>query len=318
MKKIVIAGGAGFLGQTLARHFLERGWDVAILTRQAHSDLPHGRPVHWDAQTPGPWQAELEGAEALVNLCGQSVDCRYHRRNRERILQSRLVPTRLLAQAVAAAARPPKVWLNASSATIYRDSHTEPMTEDAGQIGEGFSVEVCRAWEDAFFSPALPATRRVALRAGMVLGYGRNSVYPVLSRIARLGLGGKIGPGNQLISWIHETDFARAVAFAIGDESIAGPLNVTAPAPVTNDVFMGALRASLGRSFGLAHYRPLLEIAAWLLRTETELTLKSRFAYPARLLEHRFLFTFPFVDEALASLHSSPAPDPAPSLKPAS
>ncbi len=151
----------------------------------------------------------------------------------------------------------------------------------------------------------------------MVLGHGRNSVYPVLSRIARLGLGGKIGPGDQLVSWIHETDFARAVAFAVGDELISGPLNVTAPAPVTNDVFMGALRDSLGRAFGLAHYRPLLEVAAWLLRTETELTLKSRFAYPARLLERRFLFTFPFIDEALASLQASPIPDQAPSLKPA-
>ncbi len=312
MKRIVIAGGAGFLGQALARHFEGRGWDAAILTRSPERPFRAGRPIAWDGCADGPWTGKLDGAEAVVNLCGRSVNCRYHRRNRERIRRSRLEPTAAIARAIAACGEPPKVWLNASSATIYQASIAEPMREDSGTLGEGFSVEVCKAWEDAFFRAEIPArVRRVALRSSMVLGHGRNSVYPVLARLARCWMGGKIGPGNQMVSWIHVDDFTRAVVHAIGDQTLSGPLNVTAPAPVPNALFMATLRQSLGIRFGLVHYRPLLAIAAWLLRTESELTQKSRFAYPAKLLERRFVFTYPFLDEALQEL-ATPVADFAP------
>lgn len=302
MKKLVIAGGAGFLGQVLARHFKRKTWEVVVLTRAASPQLDDGRPVAWDGASVGPWIDELAGADALVNLCGRSVDCRYHRRNREEILQSRLLPTRALAKALAQLETPPPVWVNASSATIYRHSLDRPMDEAEGELGRGFSVEVCQAWEDAFFTPELPGTRRVALRASMVLGRARNSVFPVLARLARLGLGGKFSSGKQMMSWIHETDFARVTERAIDDDSLAGPLNVTAPAPLPNAAFMKALRDVLHVPFGLPHLKAELEIAAWLMRTETELTLKSRYVIPAKLLQQRFVFRYPFLEDAMANL----------------
>ncbi|EDY80563.1 conserved hypothetical protein TIGR01777 [Verrucomicrobiia bacterium DG1235] len=302
MKKIVLAGGSGFLGQVLARHFNEKGWDAVILTRGDDPKFAEGRPVQWDGETIGPWTSELNEADVLVNLCGKSVNCRYRRRNREAILQSRIRPTRVLAKSLRELENPPSVWLNASSATIYRHSFDTPMDETDGELGHGFSVEICRAWEDAFFEAELPATRRIALRTSMVLGHGNNSVFPILARIARCGMGGKLSHGNQMTSWIHERDFARAIEFAIDDEDIAGPLNLTAPAPVTNSVFMKTLRQSLRIPFGLPHIKPMLEIAAWIMRTETELTLKSRFAIPAKLLSHRFVFNYPFLDEAFENL----------------
>ncbi len=302
MKKLIIAGGTGFLGQALARHFARKNWQVTILTRDTHAPTRAGRLVAWDGKTLGPWTDELENAHALINLCGKSVDCRYHQRNREEILESRLQPTRVLEKALQTLKHPPAVWLNAASATIYRHSLDTPMDEASGEIGDGFSVDVCQAWEEAFFKENLPQTRRIALRTSMVLGYGKNSVYPILSKIARCGMGGKLSTGNQMVSWIHETDFVRAIEFAIDDEDIAGPLNLTAPAPVRNHVFMRALREAIGIPFGIPHFKPLLEIAAWLMRTETELTLKSRFVIPAKLLRHRFVFYYPFVDEAFADL----------------
>ncbi len=302
MKKVIIAGGAGFLGQVLARHFIKKNWDVVVLTRNRATQLKAGRLVVWDGRSLGPWTEELEGADALVNLSGKSVNCRYHARNRSKILSSRIEPTSVLTQAIQRLKHAPKVWLNAASATIYRHSIEEPMDETTGEIGDGFSVQVCKKWERKFFEAKLPDTRRIALRTSMVLGHGNNSVYPVLARIVRLGLGGKISSGKQMISWIHETDFARAVAFAIEEEYIEGPLNVTAPAPVPNSVFMRTLREVIGIPFGLPHFRPMLELAAWFLRTQTELTLKSRYAIPTKLLQHRFVFYHPFIDEALYAL----------------
>ncbi|MDQ8198965.1 TIGR01777 family oxidoreductase [Pelagicoccus enzymogenes] len=302
MKKLVIAGGTGFLGQALARHFTRKNWEVVILTRNTQAPALAGRLVAWDGKTLGPWVQELEKAQALVNLSGKSVDCRYHPRNRREIRESRLAPTRVLSVALQNAKAPPSVWLNAASATIYRHSLDTPMPEEDGEIGNGFSVEVCQAWEKALFEATLPGIRRIALRTSMVLGHAKNSVYPILARIARCGLGGKLSTGEQMVSWIHVTDFVRAIEFAIEDEDLQGPLNITAPAPVRNCVFMKTLRETLGIPFGLDHYKPLLEVAAWILRTETELTLKSRFAVPAKLLQHRFVFYYPFVDEALSDL----------------
>lgn len=301
MKRILIAGGTGFLGQKLARHFTSKGWQVAILTRS--NRIPDtGRPVRWNGKTIGPWTTEIEKADILINLCGKSVNCRYHKRNKLEILTSRIEPTAVLAEAIHRANNPPVVWLNASSSTIYAHSLDTPMTESDGDLGEGFSVGICKAWEKEFFAKELPRTRRVALRSSMALGHAANSVYPILKRITRFGMGGRMSSGKQMVSWIHEEDFARAVEFAIQDETIEGALNLTAPAPVKNAVFMKGFRDALHIPFGLNHYKPLLEIAAWLIRTETELTLKSRYVYPAKLLEKRFVFKYPFIDEALENL----------------
>ncbi len=302
MKKLIIAGGTGFLGQALARHFARKNWQVVILTRDTHAPALIGRLVAWDGESLGPWTEELENATALVNLCGKSVNCRYNQTNRNKILESRTRPTRVLTEALQAAKNPPSVWLNAASATTYRHSLDKPMDDYTGEHGHGFSVEVCRAWEAAFFATDLPTTRRVALRTSMVLGHGKNSVYPILARLARFGLGGKISHGHQMVSWIHETDFVRAIEFIIDNEEFAGAINITAPAPVRNAVFMRSLRETVGMPFGIPHFKIFLEMAAWLMRTETELTLKSRYAIPAKLLEQRFLFQYPFVDEALADL----------------
>lgn len=305
MKTLVIAGGTGFLGQALARHFVRKNWTVKILTRHPDKPILAGELIKWDANSDGPWVGELENATALINLCGESVNCRYHARNREAILNSRTEPTRVLASALRSVVNPPKIWLNAASATIYRHSVDKPMDEDTGEHGTGFSVTVCEEWERAFFEPELPRVRRCALRTSMVLGQAKNSVYPILARLAKCGLGGKLSSGKQLVSWIHEKDFVRAVEFVIENEDIAGPVNITAPAPVRNSVFMGLIRKSLGISFGIPHFKPLLEIAAWLLRTETELTLKSRYVVPNILLRNRFVFHYPFLDEALYHLAHS-------------
>lgn len=302
MKKLVIAGGNGFLGQVVAKHFLRKSWHVTVLTRRKTGTNPAAQETLWDPSELGPWTEELEGADALLNLCGKSVDCRYHARNRKALFASRIGPTTTLGQAISKLKNPPKVWLNAASATTYRHSLSTPMDDYTGEHGTGFSVELCRAWENAFFAIELPATRRVALRTSMVLGDGQNSVFPVLARLARFGLGGKFSRGDQMMSWIHELDFARAIDFIIDEPDIAGAINVTAPAPVRNDVFMKQLRDAIGTPFGLPHFKPMLEIAAWLMRTETELTLKSRYVIPAKLLEQRFLFRFPFIDEAFADL----------------
>lgn len=302
--RIVIAGGTGFLGQALTRHYLAEGCRVTILTRQAppSESSPLLRYRQWDGRTLDSWTSDVEGADVLINLCGASVNCRYHAANRQRILDSRLAPTRVLSDAVARCAKPPSTWINASTATIYRHAVETYQDEQDGELGDGFSERVAKDWEAAFFARDLPRTRRVALRAALVLGHGRNSAYPPLARLARWGLGGHQGAGAQMVSWIHIDDFVRAVSFIAEQEELSGPVNLTAPAPVSNRLFMATLRRSLARRWGLPSPAPLLRFGTWLLRTEAELVLKSRNVVPRKLLEHRFLFRFPFLDEALDQL----------------
>jgi len=238
----------------------------------------------------------------VINLCGKSVDCRYNRRNRERILESRIQPTRTIGQAIERCSTPPATWINAASATIYEKAFDDPQTESQGTLGLGFSVDVCRAWEAAFFERPLPNTRRIALRTALVLGSGRNSVYPRLKTIARLGFGGTIGNGHQMVSWIHEIDFDRAVAFLIENEELNGVFNIASPAPVRNFEFMKAIRIQAKMRIGLPIPKWLLEVGTFLLRTESELVLKSRFAAPELLMRNRFAFRYPFIDDALAAI----------------
>ncbi len=297
MKRLLIAGGTGFLGQSLEAYFQQRGDQVTILTRNPRADN-HRR---WNGESLGAWTAEIEEADVVINLTGKSVDCRYTEANRAEILRSRVASTQVLGQAIAAADRPPAVWLNASSATIYVHADHQRMTEASGIIGDDFSMSVCQAWEEAFFGFDLPETRQVALRTSIALGNG-GGAFPKMKTITRLGLGGRQGSGEQWMSWIHITDFCRAIAHIIHHEDIKGPINVTAPCPMRNRIFMRHLRAARGVPVGISQPVALLELGAWLLGTETELLLKSRNVHPERLLASGFEFQFTSAEEAIHNL----------------
>jgi uncharacterized protein len=305
--KIILAGGSGFLGTVLADYSASRGDEVIILTRNPRLGTGPIREVRWDGTTIGGWCNELEGARALINLAGVSVNCRYHARNRTLILDSRLDSTRALGEAVAHCVHPPLVWLNSSTATIYR--HTfGPAWDESGEIGgcaeakDLFSVCVATEWERVFNEANTPRTRKVALRSAMVLGHGKNSVLPNLLRLGRLGLGGSLAGGHQFVSWIHQEDFCRAVDRIIDDEALSGPVNLAAPKPVTNQEFMAAIRKVCRAPFGLPAPRWLLELGAFLLRTETELIIKSRRVVPGKLLGRGFSFRHPDLPSAIQQL----------------
>ena len=306
--KIVLAGGTGFLGQALAAHFIKAGWDVVILTRSLGHTPVRGREVAWDACNVGAWRKELEGAAAVVNLSGKSVNCRYNQRNRQQILESRVNSTRVLGQALGQCEQPPEAWLNAATATVYRHTFGEPwdetgMTEASEEAKDRFSVEVAWAWERALNEAVTPRTRKVAMRMAMVLGSGKNSVFPVLRRLVRLGLGGRMGSGRQFVSWVHETDYCRAVEWLIGCKELAGAVNVVAPNPLSNAEMMRTLRQVCHVPFGLPATKRMLEVGAFVLRTETELLIKSRRVVPGRLLQSGFVFQFPHIREAFEELN---------------
>ncbi|HTV42701.1 MAG TPA: TIGR01777 family oxidoreductase [Candidatus Sulfotelmatobacter sp.] len=305
--KIVIAGGSGFLGRILAAHFRKLGYAITILTRAPGPTHDGIREIAWDAHTIGDWARELDDAIAVINLTGRSVNCRYNKRNRKQILESRIHSTRTVGQAIAACKPPPKAWLNTSTATIYK--HTlGPAWDESGEIGntpeakDEFSIDVATAWERTFNEAQTPATRKVAMRTAMVLGTGKNSVFPMLYRLTRLGLGGKMGDGRQFVSWIHELDFCRAVEWLITHETLSGVVNIAAPNPVTNTEMMRIFRQTLGMPIGLPAAKWMLEIGAAFLRTETELIIKSRRIIPRRLTESGFTFRYPLMQPALEAL----------------
>jgi hypothetical protein len=305
-KRIIFAGGSGFLGQALAREFLRQNYEVVILTRspQARNDV--AKEIAWDAKSSGGWAQFVDGAEVVVNLAGKSVDCRYTEANRKAIIASRVDSTRVLGEAIAKCKQPPRVWLNSSSATIYKHTFDKPMDE-SGETGatpeahDGFSIEVIRKWERALDEAQTPATRKVALRITMVFGKD-GGVFPVLRRLARFGLGGKMGGGRQYVSWIHVEDFCRAVEWIVANESLSGPVNLAAPNPLPNRDMMRLLREACGTPFGLPATEWMLEVGAVFLRTETELILKSRRVVPGRLLASGFQFQFPELRGALENL----------------
>ena len=306
-RRIILAGGSGFLGQLLAKRFLANGHEVVVLTRGPAANSA-AREVHWDAATRGDWTREIDGVDAIRNLTGRTVDCRYTAKNRREIMDSRVNSTRVLGEAIAACTKPPRVWLNSSSATIYR--HTfGPSWDETGtdftptpEVQDEFSLEVVHAWERALYVAPTPRTRKVALRTTMVLGHGRNSVFPVLCRLARFRLGGRMGSGQQFVSWIHQEDFCRAIEFLLSREDLSGPVNLAAPNPLPNAEMMRAFRELVGAPFGLPATEWMLEVGAFFLRTETELILKSRRVVPGRLTESGFQFRFPHFREAVADL----------------
>lgn len=305
--KIVIAAANSFLGRSLARHFSDRGHEVIGLVRRDLVGEPY-RLVRWDGLTLGDWVGALEGADALINLAGRTVNCRYNQKNRDEILESRTQTTTLLGEAVAQCEEPPSVWINSSTATIYRHAEDRAQDESEGELGEGFSVEIAKAWEKAFFGARVPGSvRKVAMRTSIVLGRESGTVLDVLLRLARFRLGGRMGNGRQRVSWIHEEDFCRAVGWLIANPECDGFINVVSPQAVTNRELMSAVRAAAGVRLGLPAARWMLEIGALALRTETELILKSRWVVPGRLSAHGFEFRWTNLPEALRDLASPPS-----------
>lgn len=307
--KVVIAGGSGLLGSLLARRFHEGGVEVVVLSR--HPALAPWRVVEWDGHSLGHWAAEISGADAIVNLAGRSVNCRYSESNREEILRSRIDSTRAIRKAIAIAANPPRVWLQMSTATIYAHRTDAANDEFTGVIGGSepdapeswrFSTDVAKQWEAEVNSAALPRTRRLILRTAMVMAPQRNGTFATLRRLARLGVGGGAAGGRQYMSWIHHLDFVRAIDFLIGRDDLSGVVNVAAPEPLPNANFMRALREACGVRVGLPASRWMLALGAWALRSETELILKSRRVVPARLLQRGFEFAFPSWPEAARDL----------------
>ena len=311
--RIILAGGSGFLGGALAVHFLKTRNEMVVLTRSPKPRTDGAREVAWDARTLGEWTHELEGATAVINLTGRSVDCRYNAKNRREIMESRVNSTRVVGEAIARCPNPPRVWLNSSTATVYQHTFGEPHDESSREMDsatdakDAFSVQVAQAWERAVNETTTPRTRKVLLRTSMVLGRGRNSVFPVLRRLTRFGLGGRQGSGKQFVSWIHESDFCRAVAWVIGHDELAGPVNLCAPNPLPNAEMMQLFREAGNVTFGLPAPEWLLEIGAFFLRTETELMLKSRRVVSRRLAESGFKFQFPTFREALLDLKTANA-----------
>ena len=307
--RIVIPGGSGQVGNLLARHFHAQGHAVTVLSRNP-KQTPW-RSVSWDGQTEGEWAKELEGSDVCINLTGRSVNCRHGAENRREIYDSRILSTRLLNAVMARLAVPPKVWLNASTATIYRHSLDRPMDEATGELGGNepgapdtwnFSIRVAKDWEAAFFETPTPRTRKVALRSAVTFSADAGGICDVLSTLVRRGLGGMNGSGRQMVSWIHGEDFIRVVELLIADDSFSGIMNVAAPNPLPNGEFMQALRQAWGVRIGLPATAWLIELGCFLLQTESELVLKSRYVIPARLREAGFQFLFPDWPTAAADL----------------
>ena len=300
-RKIVLAGGNGFLGSSIVRLYPDNDINWVILTRRKLADRHGVKYVTWDGRTLGSWAAELENAEALINLAGRSVDCRYNENNKEEIYNSRLRSTAILGVAVNQCLKPPKVWINAASATIYRHTLDRPMDEATGEHGAGFSVDVCQKWEGTFNELCTPHTRKVLLRIAVVLGANGQALPPLL-RLVALGMGGKQGTGSQMVSWIHEQDFVNILHFCLSKPQIMGTYNATSPHPVTNRKLMASLRKIKNMPFGLPIPTFLLSLGAWLLGTETELVLKSRWVLPTKLEQSGFVFDFGNLEPALEHL----------------
>jgi uncharacterized protein (TIGR01777 family) len=308
MRRIVIPGGTGNVGRLLARHFHDNGNQVTVLSR--HPTEAPWRMVSWNGRALGEWVKEFDGADVVVNLAGRSVDCRYSEVNRREIIESRVESTRAIGRAIAQANRPPALWINASTATIYRHALDRTMDEATGEIGGGevdaqptwkFSIDVATAWERAFSEASTPGTRKLATRSAIVMIPGA-SWLGKLTGLMRWGLGGTEGPGTQYMSWIHQTDYIRAIEFLISHTEFEGPVNVCSPNPLPNREFLRVLRNECGALFAPPLAEWMLRVGSVLLRTEAELVLKSRRVVPGRLLDAGFKFRFPSWPEAARDL----------------
>jgi len=309
-RRVILAGGSGFLGQLLAGYLQPRGWEPIVLTRSPSANARF-REIAWNARTPGDWTESLDGAEAVINLAGRSVNCRFTPENKRLVMDSRVDSTRVIGEAITRCAQPPRTWLNASTATIYKHStgiaHDEASTDfrPTPEAKDEYSVQVALAWEKALDDAVTPpGTRKAALRVTLVFGAVAGGVFQILRRLARLGLGGKMGSGQQYVSWIHERDFCRAVEWVLEHPELTGPVNLAAPNPVTNAEMMRTFRRVCGAPFGLPAIEWMLEVGAFVMRTETELLLKSRRVVPGKLLASGFQFEFSTMEEALRELEA--------------
>ena len=298
--RVVIPGGAGHLGRLVAGYMHAKGDAVIVLSRGG--SVAPWRTASWDGENLDDWTRELDGADLVINLAGRSVNCRYNAGNRRQILESRIRTTELLGEAISKLHRAPRLWINASTATIYRHSVDREMDEATGELGDHepgapdswrFSIEVANSWERSLFVADTPQTRKIALRSAMVMSAERGGTFDILLRLVRFGLGGACGSWKQFVSWIHEDDFVRALDYLVEHEEFDGPVNVASPDPLPNEEFMRALRTAWGARMGIPASEWMLEFGAFFLRTETELVLKSRRVVPGILLKDGFEFEFP-------------------------
>jgi hypothetical protein len=310
--KIVIPGGTGHVGTALGRALGADGHEVIVVTRSpARGGGDGARQVGWDGETLGPWAAEVDGSDVVINLAGRSVSCRYTKTNLTQMMASRVRSARVVGEAIAAASRPPRAWLQMSTATIYAHRHDAPNDEVTGLIGGtepgvpeywAFSIDIATAWERELAQASTPATRKVALRSAMIMTPDRGGVFDVLSRMARLGLGGPVAGGAQYVSWIHEQDFADAVQFIIGHDEMLGAVNLASPGPLPQRDFMRELRRAWGVPAGLPATAWMAALGALAIRTDTELLLKSRRVVPGLLPAAGFQFRYPSWPQAARDL----------------
>ena len=307
--KVVLAGGSGQVGTILARALHADGHKPVVISRKPNSAL--WQTVQWDGRALGPWAAEIDGADVVINLAGRSVNCRYNAENRRQMMDSRVDSTRAVGEAIAAAARPPKVWLQASTATIYAHRYDAPNDDVTGLIGGDepdapetwrFSIEVAKAWEQAASEADTPKTRKVLMRSAMTMSPDRGGIFDVMLGLVRMGLGGTAGSGKQYISWIHDQDFIRSVYWLIEHEELSGAINISSPNPLPNREFMRIFRDAWGTRIGLPAKEWQLAIGAFLMRSETELILKSRRVVPKLLTDSGFEFEFPQWQDAARDL----------------
>lgn len=299
-KTIVIVGANGFLGRYLSTFFLTKGWDVRAVAR-SENGLAEGVGYHpWDGEEEGPWMEAFEKAGVIVNLAGRTVNCRYNEKHKKQIFDSRTRTTELVGKAISKATDGPQLWINSSTATIYRHAEDKAQTDEEGEIGSGFSVEVAKLWENTFFNYTLPKpVRKIAMRTAIVMAKEPGTVLEVLANLAKKGLGGKMGDGMQRVSWIHVQDFCRSIEWMIERETAEGVYNVSAPNPISNKALMEQVRSYVGIPFGLSASKWMLEIGAFFMRTETELILKSRWVIPTRLEKEGFEFHYTTFSEVV-------------------
>lgn len=304
MKPIaVIFGANGMIGRYATRHFSRKGYEVVAVARKQEGCSGDGMFVPWNGRDIDSWALALEGADVVLNLAGRTVNCRYNETNRREILNSRVDSTRVIGEAIAGCKVAPRLWMNMSTATIYRHSEDRPQDEWTGEPGDDFSMNVARSWEETFFRCNTPAvTRKVALRTGIVLANEPGSAFDVLLRLVRTGLGGSVGGGKQKFSWIHMADFLAAMDHLIADPLIDGVINLTSPGISDNQQLMQILREKCAMPIGLPATRWMVEIGAWFLKTESELVLKSRYVEPARLRDEGFRWGFNTLDAAVSDL----------------
>jgi uncharacterized protein len=312
-KKIIIAGGTGFIGQEMTKYFGKDN-EIVILTRQlknvktnrneydilSTADTANVKFVKWDSKSADGWYHEMENADLIINLAGKTVNCRYNEKNKKEIFDSRTNAVKAIGEAIGKCSRPPSLWINSSSATIYRHAEDRPQDENTGEIHDDFSVQVCKKWEKTFYEQNTAQTRKVALRMAITLGAG--GVLIPYFNLLKFGLGGKQASGKQMYSWIHIEDTCRMIDWIFDHKEMEGTYNCSSPNPATNNDFMKTLRKATGTKFGLPAFEWMLRLGAPLIGTDVELVLKSRWVVPTKILETGFKFKYPLLEEALADI----------------